>query len=69
MHEERIPAGNVRLNWFDPEGADHVRYLVHRAELELIDREYRMVERQIRKARFPAPCIFLKRLEISSGVM
>ena len=34
------------------EGADHVRYLVRLAELELIDRERRMVERRI--ARFPA---------------
>jgi hypothetical protein len=36
------------------EGADHVRYLVRLAELELIDRERRMVERRIRQARFPA---------------
>ena len=35
-------------------GADHVRYLVRLAELELIDRERRMVERRIRQARFPA---------------
>ena len=32
------------------EGADHVRYLVRLAELELIDRERRMVERRIRQA-------------------
>ena len=42
------------------EGADHVRYLVRLTELELIDRERRMVERRIRQARFPAvkssPC-------------
>ena len=31
------------------EGADHVRYLVRLAELELIDRERRMVERRIRQ--------------------
>ncbi len=36
------------------EGVDHVRYLVRLAELELIDRERRMVERRIRQARFPA---------------
>ena len=36
------------------EGVDHVRYLVRLAELELIDRERRMVERKIRQARFPA---------------
>ena len=29
------------------EGADHVRYLVRLTELELIDRERRMVERRI----------------------
>ena len=36
------------------EGVDHVRYLIRLAELELIDRERRMVERRIRLARFPA---------------
>ena len=36
------------------EGIDHVRYLVRLAELELIDRERRMVEQRIRQARFPA---------------
>ncbi len=36
------------------EGVDHVRYLVRLAELELIDRERRMVERRIRQAKFPA---------------
>ena len=35
-------------------GVDHVRYLLRLAELELIDRERRMVERRIRAARFPA---------------
>ena len=34
------------------EGADHVRYLVRLAELELIDRERRMVERRIKQAKF-----------------
>jgi DNA replication protein DnaC len=36
------------------EGVDHVRYLLRLAELELIERERRMVERRIRAARFPA---------------
>jgi len=36
------------------EGQDHVRYLLRLVELELIDREGRMVERRIRAARFPA---------------
>ena len=35
------------------EGVDHVRYLLRLAELELIDRERRMVERRIEAARFP----------------
>jgi DNA replication protein DnaC len=36
------------------EGLDHARFLLRLAELELIDRERRMVERRIRAARFPA---------------
>jgi len=36
------------------EGVDHTRYLQRLAELELIDRERRLVERRIRAARFPA---------------
>ena len=36
------------------EGLDHVRFLLRLAELELIDRERRMVERRIRGAHFPA---------------
>ena len=36
------------------EGADHPQYLLRLAELELIDRHQRMVERRIRVARFPA---------------
>ena len=35
------------------EGVDHARYLLRLAELELIDRERRMVERRIKAARFP----------------
>src|SRR5919202_2717451 len=36
------------------EGVDHTRYLLRLAELELLDRERRMVERRIRSARFPS---------------
>lgn len=36
------------------EGVDHSRYLLRLAELELIDRERRMVERRIKAAKFPA---------------
>jgi len=35
-------------------GIDHPRYLLRLVELELIDRERRLVERRIRVARFPA---------------
>ena len=35
------------------EGADHLRYLLRLAELELIERGGRMVERRIRAAHFP----------------
>ena len=36
------------------EGVDHPEYLLRLAELELIERHQRMVERRIRAARFPA---------------
>jgi len=36
------------------EGVDHVRDLARLTELELIDRERRMVERRINPATFPA---------------
>jgi DNA replication protein DnaC len=36
------------------EGVDHTRYLLRLSELELIERERRMVERRIKEARFPA---------------
>jgi DNA replication protein DnaC len=36
------------------ESVDHPHYLLRLAELELIERERRMVERRIREARFPA---------------
>ena len=36
------------------EGVDHARYLLRLTELELIDRERRMVERRIKQAKFPA---------------
>jgi hypothetical protein len=35
-------------------GVDHTAYLLRLAELELLDRERRMIERRIREARFPA---------------
>lgn len=35
------------------DGVDHPRYLLRLLELELIDRERRLVERRIRQARFP----------------
>ena len=35
------------------EGADHPDYLLRLAELELIDRHQRMVQRRIRAARLP----------------
>ncbi|MDH5537350.1 MAG: ATP-binding protein, partial [Betaproteobacteria bacterium] len=41
------------------DNVDHVRYLARLIELELIDREARMVDRRIKAARFPA----LKSLE------
>src|SRR5262245_50197206 len=36
------------------DGVDHVRYLLRLAELELIERERRMIERRIKAAKFPA---------------
>jgi DNA replication protein DnaC len=36
------------------EGLDHVQFLARLVELELIDRERRMIERRIKAARFPA---------------
>jgi DNA replication protein DnaC len=36
------------------EGIDHTRYLLRLAELELIERERRLVDRRIRAAKFPA---------------
>lgn len=41
------------------EGLDHVRYLARLIELELLDREARMIDRRIKAAKFPA----LKTLE------
>ena len=35
------------------DGQDHIRYLLRLVELELIDRERRMVERRIKAAKFP----------------
>jgi DNA replication protein DnaC len=42
--QARIAAGD---------GVDHVGYLARLTELELIDRERRLVERRIKQARFP----------------
>jgi DNA replication protein DnaC len=36
------------------DGVDHPRYLLRLVELELLDRERRVVERRIKQARFPA---------------
>jgi len=36
------------------EGVDHVRFLLRLVELEVIDRERRMIERRIKAAKFPA---------------
>ncbi len=36
------------------ENVDHVRYLARLIELELLDREARMIDRRIKAARFPA---------------
>ncbi len=36
------------------EGTNHVQYLLRLCELELIDRERRMIERRIKAAKFPA---------------
>ena len=36
------------------ENIDHIRYLLRLSELELIERERRMVERRIKAAKFPA---------------
>ena len=35
------------------QGVDHTRYLMRLAEMEMIDRERRMVERRIKAAKFP----------------
>ena len=36
------------------EGLDHVQFLARLVELELIDRERRMIDRRIKAAKFPA---------------
>jgi DNA replication protein DnaC len=36
------------------EGQDHVQFLARLVELEMIDRERRMIERRIKAAKFPA---------------
>ena len=37
------------------EGLDHVAFLARLVELELIDRERRLIERRIKTAKFPHP--------------
>jgi DNA replication protein DnaC len=37
------------------EGLDHIQFLLRLIELELIDRERRMVEHRIKAAKFSAP--------------
>lgn len=37
------------------EDVDHVRHLARLVELELLDREARMIERRIKAAKLPAP--------------
>lgn len=37
------------------DNVDHVRHLARLVELELLDREARMIERRIKAAKFPAP--------------
>ena len=44
----------IRKNCCAAENVDHIRYLARLIELELINREARMVERRIKAARFPA---------------
>ena len=39
--------------WCAAEGLDHVRFLARSVELEMIDRERRLVERRIRQAGCP----------------
>src|SRR3954471_21599572 len=52
--DSRRPTAFSRFVHQSPaEGVDHVRYLLRLAELELIEREGRMVERRIRTAHFP----------------
>jgi len=35
------------------ENKDHVQYLMRLCEMELIDRDHRMIERRIKAAKFP----------------
>ena len=36
------------------EGLDHIQFLARLIEMEMIDRERRMIERRIKAAKFPA---------------
>ena len=58
LKELRLPSflreyGKMAAQWV-AEGVDHPTYLLRLAELELIDRHQRMVQRRIRAARFPS---------------
>ena len=46
--------GYTKFRILPIEGLDHVQFLARLVELELIDRERRMVERRIKAAKFPA---------------
>ena len=54
LKELRLPSFLREYGKLAAEGVDHPQYLLRLAELELIDRHQRMVERRIRAARFPA---------------
>ena len=46
------------------ENKDHVQYLLRLCELELIERERRMIERRIKAAKFPATKSLVLQLHI-----
>lgn len=50
------------------QGVDHVRYLARLTELELIDRERRMVERRIKSAKFPADLLAQTRVQLLAHI-
>ena len=54
LKELRLPTFLREYGKMAAQGVDHPQYLLRLAELELIDRHQRMVQRRIRAARFPA---------------